>query len=115
MEKELCCQPILDEVISPHEAEVLARRLAVLAEPARLRIISLVRQAGEMCGCDLEDPLGLSQPTVSHHLKLLVEGGFLERERRGKWAWYRVAPAATSEVVVALGGEPVASGTPTRG
>lgn len=103
MPDELCCSPILDEVISADEAELLARRLAVLAEPARLRIISLVRQAGEMCGCDLEQPLGLSQPTVSHHLKILVEGGFLERERRGKWAWYRVAPAATSEVAAALG------------
>lgn len=102
MSEELCCRPILEEVISPGEAEVLARRLAVLAEPARLRIISLVKQAGEMCGCDLEEPLGLSQPTVSHHLKVLVEAGFLERERRGKWAWYRVAPAAASEVATAL-------------
>lgn len=103
MAQEPCCRPILDEVISPEEAEMLARRLAVLAEPARLRIISLVREAGEMCGCDLEEPLGLSQPTVSHHLKVLVEGGFLERERRGKWAWYRVPPAATAEVATALG------------
>jgi ArsR family transcriptional regulator len=102
MAQVLCCRPILDEVISPDEAEALARRLAVLAEPARLRIISLVRQAGEMCGCDLEEPLGLSQPTVSHHLKVLVDGGFLDRERRGKWAWYRVAPAATAEVAAAL-------------
>ncbi|MGA7272436.1 MAG: metalloregulator ArsR/SmtB family transcription factor [Acidimicrobiia bacterium] len=102
MSQEFCCRPILDQVISPDEAEMLARRLTVLAEPARLRIISLVRQAGEMCGCDLEEPLGLSQPTVSHHLKVLVEGGFLERERRGKWAWYRVTPAATAEVAAAL-------------
>lgn len=110
MSEEFCCRPILDEVISPEEAEILARRLAVLAEPARLRIISLVRQAGELCGCDLEEPLGLSQPTVSHHLKVLVEGGFLERERRGKWAWYTVAPAATADVAAALEPSSVTAG-----
>jgi ArsR family transcriptional regulator len=89
-----CCSPLTAEVLSETDAEVLADALKVLADPARLRLLSLVASAdaGEACACDLVEPLGRSQPTVSHHLSLLVDAGFLTREKRGRWAWYRVVP-----------------------
>jgi len=72
----------------------MAAVLRVIAEPARLRVLNLVSRAdeGEVCVCDLTEPLGLSQPTVSHHLKVLADAGLLEREQRGKWAFYRLVP-----------------------
>jgi ArsR family transcriptional regulator, arsenate/arsenite/antimonite-responsive transcriptional repressor len=89
-----CCTPVVREVIKPDEADVLAARFKALSDPARLRLISLVAgHAGqEACVCDLTEPVGLSQPTVSHHLKLLVDAGILTRERRGKWAYYKLVP-----------------------
>jgi ArsR family transcriptional regulator len=89
-----CCTPLTAAVLSEEGAEDLAQLLKVLADPARLRLVSLVAAApnGEACACDLVEPLGRSQPTVSHHLSLLVEAGILEREKRGKWAWYRLVP-----------------------
>lgn len=82
----------MDAPLSEREAEQLARALRVLAEPARLRLMSLIggQPDGEACVCDLTLPLGLSQPTVSHHLKVLAEAGLVEREQRGRWAFYRV-------------------------
>lgn len=65
-------------------------KLKALADPVRLRLVNLIAQAGEACACDLPEALDRSQPTVSHHLKVLVEAGLLEREKRGKWAWFRV-------------------------
>ena len=102
MDQSPCCSPILEAPITSDDATVLAKRLATLADPARLQIISLVAASEEMCGCDLEEPLGLSQPTVSHHLKVLVESGFLEREKRGRWAWYRLVPDAVDQVAALL-------------
>lgn len=95
-----CCTTITREVISADNAEVLARSLKALADPARLRLISLVAasEGAEACACDLTEPLGLSQPTVSHHLKVLVDAGYLEREKRGTWAWFRLAPGALDSV-----------------
>jgi ArsR family transcriptional regulator, arsenate/arsenite/antimonite-responsive transcriptional repressor len=89
-----CCTPVVREVIQPIEAEVLARGFKALADPARLRLISLIaaHQGGEACVCELTDPIGLSQPTVSHHLKILVDAGVLIRHQRGKWAYYRLVP-----------------------
>ena len=89
-----CCTPVVGEVIKPDEAATLAVGFKALSDPARLRLISLVAaHAGqEACVCDLTEPVGLSQPTVSHHLKLLVEVGILSREQRGKWAYYRLVP-----------------------
>ena len=91
-----CCTPVVGEVIQPVEAEVLASGFKALADPARLRLISLVaaHEGGEACVCELTDPIGLSQPTVSHHLKILVDAGILTREQRGKWAYYRLVPEA---------------------
>lgn len=89
-----CCSPLTSEALSEPDAVALADALKVLADPARLRLLSLVASSaeGEACACDLVEPLGRSQPTVSHHLALLVDAGFLTREKRGRWAWYRVVP-----------------------
>jgi ArsR family transcriptional regulator, arsenate/arsenite/antimonite-responsive transcriptional repressor len=88
--------PLAGEPIDRADAERLAGVLKALADPARLRLLSLIQSAqdGEACVADLTAPLGLSQPTVSHHLRILTEAGLLEREKRGVWAFYRiVAPA----------------------
>lgn len=91
-----CCSPVVGRVMSPTEAEIAAASLKAIADPTRLRLISLVsaHQDGEACVCDLTAPVGLSQPTVSHHLRILVEAGFLTRDQRGKWAYYRLVPEA---------------------
>jgi len=91
---EACCAPLTEGVLAPDEAEELAAMFKLLADPIRLRLLSIVATApaGEVCACDLTEPLDRSQPTVSHHLGALTEAGLLERERRGKWAWYRVVP-----------------------
>ena len=87
-----CCEPLLSGPLEEAEAEELAAALKVLADPARLRLLSLVAAAptGEACACELVTPLGRSQPTVSHHLKVLHEAGLLAREQRGKWVYYRM-------------------------
>ncbi len=89
-----CCPPISDAALSADDAESLAAALKVLADPTRLRLISLIQagQDGEACVCHLTEPVGLSQPTISHHLKVLVEAGLVEREQRGRWAYFRVLP-----------------------
>ena len=83
-----------------------ARVLKALADPARLRLVSMVaaHEGGEACVCDLTEPLGLSQPTVSHHLKVLVEAGFLTRSKRGTWAYYRIVPGSLEGVAGLLAG-----------
>jgi ArsR family transcriptional regulator, arsenate/arsenite/antimonite-responsive transcriptional repressor len=94
------CPPLLQQALDAEEADELARILKVLAEPARLRLLSLIQaQAdGEACVCHLVEPLGLSQGTVSHHLKALLGAGLVTREQRGSWAYYRVAPEALASV-----------------
>jgi ArsR family transcriptional regulator len=91
---EGCCPPVTAGVLDESDAEDLAAAFKVLADPARLRLLSLVAaaDAGEACACDLVEPIGRSQPTVSHHLSTLVDAGLLTREKRGRWAWYRVVP-----------------------
>jgi ArsR family transcriptional regulator, arsenate/arsenite/antimonite-responsive transcriptional repressor len=91
-----CCRPLTDTALDMVAAERLAAVLKALAEPTRLRLVSLIagHEGGEACVCELTDPVGLSQPTVSHHLKILVEAGLLERTQRGRWAYYRLVPAA---------------------
>jgi ArsR family transcriptional regulator len=88
------CSPLSEEPLGAADAEQLAAALRVIADPARLRLLSLIQaQAdGEACSCNLQEPLGLSQPTVSHHLKVLLDAGLLEREQRGRWAYFRVVP-----------------------
>lgn len=87
---EWCCPPVLEAPIAADEAEVLAGTLRAMADPIRLRLLSLIGTTDEMCACDLPALVDRSQPTVSHHLKVLVTAGLLRREQRGKWAWYRV-------------------------
>jgi ArsR family transcriptional regulator, arsenate/arsenite/antimonite-responsive transcriptional repressor len=86
------CAPLLQEPLEAQEADELAAALKVIADPARLRLLSLIQaQPGhEACVCHLTEPLGLSQPTVSHHLKVLLNAGLVERDRRGNWAYFRV-------------------------
>ncbi|MBX3094417.1 MAG: winged helix-turn-helix transcriptional regulator [Cryobacterium sp.] len=93
---QACCAPITRETVSAENAASLAVSLKALADPARLRIISMVaaHEDQEACVCDLTEPLGLSQPTVSHHLKVLVDAGYLTRSKRGTWAYYRLVPGA---------------------
>ena len=78
----------------------LARSLKAIADPARLRLVSIIaaQNGAEVCNCDLTEPLGLGQPTVSHHLKVLVDAGILSREKRGIWAYYRVVPGALDDL-----------------
>jgi ArsR family transcriptional regulator len=89
------CPPLLEgRPLDGAEAETLAKALRVLADPARLRLLSLIQSQPEheACVCHLTEPLGLSQPTVSHHLKVLLAAGLVEREQRGSWAFFRVVP-----------------------
>ena len=85
-----CCTPGLRQPIARADAEQLAQVLKAVADPVRLQLISLIASADEVCACDLYDPVGLSQPTVSHHLKVLTEAGLIHREQRGTWAWFRL-------------------------
>ncbi|MGA5644230.1 MULTISPECIES: helix-turn-helix transcriptional regulator [Microbacterium] len=87
-----CCSPVTGGVLTPDEAERIARTFKALGDPTRVRLLSLIAASsdGEACICDLTEPVGLSQPTVSHHMKLLVDAGLATREQRGRWAYYRV-------------------------
>ena len=92
---DACCVPLLREPISADQATELARLLKALADPTRLRLVSMVaaHEGGEACVCDLTEPLGLTQPTISHHLKILRDAGLVTVARRGVWAYYGVEPA----------------------
>ena len=99
-----CCAPITREPISEGSAENLARSLKAVGDPTRLRIVSMVaaHEDQEACVCDLQEPLGLSQPTVSHHLKVLTDAGFLTRSKRGTWAYYRLVPGSLDSLASLL-------------
>ena len=100
---EVCCAPVLVSALSEAEAQDLAAAFKLLADPARLRLLSMIASQDEACACDLVEPIGRSQPTVSHHLAALTEAGLLEREKRGKWAYYRVVPGRLAVLRDALG------------
>jgi ArsR family transcriptional regulator, arsenate/arsenite/antimonite-responsive transcriptional repressor len=95
---------VIDTTLGERDAVELARVLSALADPIRLRLISLVAAHDQICSCDLEGPLGRSQPTISHHTRVLAEAGLLIGERRGRWMWWRVEPATFAAVRSALGG-----------
>jgi ArsR family transcriptional regulator len=95
-----CCTPFGGEVISADQAEVITGLLKALADPIRLRLMSLIAATDEACVCDLTAPFDVSQPTISHHLKVLREAGLVEAERRGTWVWYR----ARRDALDAVGG-----------
>ncbi|HLI16579.1 MAG TPA: metalloregulator ArsR/SmtB family transcription factor [Acidimicrobiales bacterium] len=99
----LCCGAITRAPLAEADAQRLARVLEALADPVRLRLLSIVAAHGEVCSCDLERPLGRAQPTISHHTKVLAEAGLLTGERRGRWTWWRIEPARLAEVRRALG------------
>ena len=100
----VCCPPLSRAPLSPRDARSLAAAFCVVADPARLRLLSLIQAGpgGEACVCRLTGPLRLSQPTVSHHLSVLHRAGLVTRERRGVWAWYRVVPQALAPLRDAL-------------
>ena len=101
----VCCPPLTGTVLDDEQATKLAARLKALADPVRLRLISLLAcsEEGEICACDLPALLERKQPTVSHHLKVLAEAGLIEREQRGKWAWFQLATNGLDELRAALG------------
>lgn len=98
-----CC--VLEAPLDDTEATMLAAQLKALADPTRLRLISMLgtTPSGELCACDLPDQLGKSQPTISHHLHQLVEAGLVAREKRGKWAWFRLRADRLAALRTALG------------
>ena len=99
-----CCAPVLKGRLEPGRAEELAELFRALGDPGRLRLLSFLasQPGGEACVCNLTEPLGLSQPTVSHHLKVLSDAGLLERERRGTWMYYRLRLERLEEMCGAL-------------
>jgi ArsR family transcriptional regulator len=99
-----CDASLLAAPLGEYEAIEIARVLGALADPVRLRLLSLVAAGGEVCSCDLEAPLARSQPTISHHTKVLAEAGLIVGERRGRWMWWRVVPGRLAAFRSALGG-----------
>ena len=100
-----CCQPLTREPLSAAQADQIAPLLKALADPVRLRLLSLVasHQDGEACVCDLNDAFDLSQPTISHHLKVLHEVGLLDRSKRGVWVYYSVKRDALKDLGALIG------------
>jgi len=85
-----CCPPASESALGPEAAENLASVLKAIADPVRLQVISLLSQVDERCACDFVGPLGVSQPTVSHHLKVLADAGIVSRRKQGRWVYYRL-------------------------
>ncbi len=102
----MCCPPLTAHALSAQDAQEISPRLKALSDPVRLRLLSLVaaHDQGEACVCDLNDAFDLSQPTISHHLKVLHEAGLLERAKRGVWVYYRVRLDALADLAKLLGG-----------
>jgi ArsR family transcriptional regulator, arsenate/arsenite/antimonite-responsive transcriptional repressor len=103
----LCCASVVDAPLKEAEAAELAKVLTALSDPIRLRLLSIVSSQDAVCSCDLEGPLGRSQPTVSHHTKVLAEAGLIVGEKRGRWMWWRVDSDRLAAVRSALGGHEV--------
>ncbi len=104
LEPAPCCAPLSHERLGESDAATLARQFAALADPARLRLISLLANAdqGEVCACDLVEPIGRSQPTVSHHLKVLADAGLVTTQRRGRNIWYATVPGSLTALCTVL-------------
>lgn len=103
-ETKVCCGTTRDIPLSERDAAELASVFAALSDPVRLRLLSIISSApdGEVCACDLVTPIGKSQPTVSHHLRILFEAGLVERDKRGVWVWYRALPERLDAVASQL-------------
>ncbi len=106
VEAMACCPPLVKQALSAADAERIAPLLKALADPVRLRLLSIVASYadGEACVCDLNDAFDLSQPTISHHLKVLHDAGLVDRSKRGVWVYYRIRPEALSGLSTLLGG-----------
>jgi len=100
---EPCCTSLLEAPLPEAEADELAQAFAALADPIRLRLLSFIAAAGEVCSCDLLVPLDRSQPTISHHTKVLADAGLIAGEKRGRWVWWSIVPARVADVRAALG------------
>lgn len=99
-----CCTPVRSDALDQDQAKMLAESFAALADPIRLRLLSFITSSEhEVCACDLVEPSGRSQPTVSHHMKILVDAGLVERDKRGLWVWYRAVPDRLDALRAVLG------------
>ena len=100
-----CCSPLSREPLSQAQAEQVAPLLKALADPVRLRLLSLIasHEGGEACICDLNEAFELSQPTISHHMKVLHDAGLVDRDKRGVWVYYRVRPQALASLAALIG------------
>jgi ArsR family transcriptional regulator len=104
LDEVACCTPVRADTLDEHDAATLAQSFAALSDPVRLRLLSFIASAAsEVCACDLVEPSGRSQPTVSHHMKVLVDAGLIAREKRGLWVWYRAVPARLDALRNVLG------------
>jgi ArsR family transcriptional regulator len=101
---DLCCPSVVEAPLGEEEAAELARVVAALADPVRLRLFSIVASSGEVCSCELEEPLGKSQPTISHHTRVLAQAGLIAGEKRGRWVWWSPVPERLASLRRALGG-----------
>ena len=99
----LCCPPLGDAVLDERRHERLGHVFAALSDPVRLRLLSMVASADEVCSCNLEEPLGRSQPTVSHHTRILAEAGLIRGEKRGRWMWWSAVPERLETIRHVLG------------
>ena len=99
-----CCPALTTAELSEDDAAELAPVFAALGDPVRLRLLSIVATAGEVCSCNLEGPLAKSQPTISHHTRVLSEAGLIEGEKRGRWMWWRIVPGQMQRLRDLLGG-----------
>ena len=93
-----CCRPLVGGTMSEAEAGDMAQIFGALSDPVRLRMLSLVASQDEVCSCSLEEPLGKSQPTISHHTRILAEAGLIIGEKRGRWMWWRIVPERLDDV-----------------
>jgi len=107
-ETAACCAPLTAAPLTMEQAEQVAPLLKALADPVRLRLMSLIasREGGEACICDLTEAFDLSQPTISHHMKVLHEAGLVDRDKRGVWVYYRVRPQALASLAALIGCPP---------
>ena len=102
LDEGVCCSPLMAAPLAEDEAVELARMFAALGDPVRLRLLSLVAAADEVCSCDLEGPLGKAQPTISHHTKALADAGLIAGEKRGRWMMWRIVPDRLATLRAAL-------------
>jgi len=107
-----CCSPLSESQLSEEEAVETARILAALSDPVRLRMLSLIASQDEVCSCALEGPLVKSQPTISHHTRILSQAGLIEGEKRGHWTWWHVVPEQLNQVarILTVGSLPAKQG-----